>query len=91
MSAFIFHLDTDTAHLQHRVKSGLETRFRSTEFDFNPRTPEGFENSIIPMLGKPHPTKPDVVVVDKPPQAFVDEVREFYDLLLQDVAAAMLA
>jgi hypothetical protein len=84
MISFIFSLDHGATALQEAViRSGLEARFPGLRFDYGAEVIEGFENSIIPIAGEPHPTKPDVIVMSSIPSELVAEVREAFQDLLQ--------
>jgi hypothetical protein len=59
MISFIFSLDHGATPLQEAViRSGLEARFPEIRFDYGAEVFAGFENSIVPIHGEPHPTEP---------------------------------
>jgi hypothetical protein len=84
MISFIFSLDHGATSMQETViRSGLEARFPKVRFDYGAEVIDGFENSIIPVAGEPHPIEPDVTLMTPIPAELVAEVREAFQDLLQ--------
>ena len=84
MTEFLFALhDGATSQQESFVSDGLGVRFPHSQFKAAPAG-DDLENTIIPVVGTPHPTEPDAVIINMPPQSLVDEVRgAFVELAAQ--------
>ncbi|MDB5515203.1 MAG: hypothetical protein JWQ17_1961 [Tardiphaga sp.] len=85
MISFVFSLDHGaTAQQEALIRSGLEARFPEVRFIFGAEVVEGYENSILPIVGEQHPTEPGRIVMVQIPNELAIEVRAaFQELLLQ--------
>jgi hypothetical protein len=82
MTDFLFALhEGATLQQESIVSDGLEARFPGHKFIAS-GADEGLEDAIVPVVGTPHPTEPDAVVMIMPPDSLVGEVREAFAELL---------
>lgn len=85
MSRFLYMLDDDVSEMQKALISrGLSARFPSMAFEFHAEPPPDMENSIIPVVGRPHPTDADCAIMEWPDEVVCQAVREaFRDLVAE--------
>lgn len=85
MSRYLYMLDDTATEMQRALISrGLSARFPSIEFEAHAAPVPEMENSIIPLVGRPHPTDPDCAVMDWPDETVSQAVREaFRDLVAE--------
>jgi hypothetical protein len=88
MTDFLFALhDGATSQQEAIVSEGLAARFPNHQF-MAADGDDDLENAIIPIVGSPHPTDPDAVIVTMPLQSLVDEVSEAFAELAMAARAA---
>jgi hypothetical protein len=89
VTEFLFALDGDaTSHQEALVLQGLSDRFPDAKFTPSTTRNAALENAIIPLVGRPHPTVPDAMSMDFPPDDLVAEVREVFGDIIQEARAA---
>ncbi|TXH85506.1 MAG: hypothetical protein E6Q77_00330 [Rhizobium sp.] len=85
MTRYLFMLDDSATEMQKALISrGLSARFPSIEFEAHGAPVPDLENSIIPLVGRPHPTDSDCALMEWPDETVSQAVREaFRDLLAE--------
>lgn len=88
MSRFLYMLDDGATEMQKALISrGLSARFPSLDFEFHAEPPPDMENSIIPIVGRPHPTDADCAIMEWPDEVVCQAVREAFRDLLEEARA----
>jgi hypothetical protein len=88
MTEFLFALHPGaTSQQESMVLDGLEAHFPGVRF-MAFAAGEALENAVIPLVGTPHPTDVDAIVVNMPAEKLMADVRAVFRDLLKEARAA---
>lgn len=86
MPLFMFCLtEKSTSAEYERAQTQLELQFPQHEFERVWDWEPAINNTIIPVMSEPHPTKQDRVVMKEIPARDIAEVKEAFSALVDDL------
>lgn len=85
MTRYLYMLEDGATEMQKAlILKGLSARFPSIGFEAHAAPVPEMENSIIPIVGRPHPTDGDCSIVEWPDETVSQAVREAFRDLVQE-------